>query len=252
MIRKTLTLIACAGATALFACSSAEEGEKYPAVGSFCSAYADALCQGVAAGCATSVDNCKAKAAAKCNVDSAAVGRVYRPSNADACVSKTKDLFGQKTFTADQEKEQKNLCGRVFGGTVAKNGPCQVAADCQDNKMTCDKGLCSEKTDKKLGEACNNPGDVCEKGSYCGNQGAVKFCLAKNKLGDLCLNPDNPCLEDLRCSGSCQPKYGPGEVCGTDDECKETTTAPYCDPVQNKCLPKYGLGTESCKQIGGS
>ena len=248
MIRQTLSVLASVGVIALVACSSDPAGDAYPDVSSFCSAYADALCQGVAAGCGTTVDTCKTKAVAKCNTD--ATGRAYKASNAPDCVDKTKNLFSQKTFTADQEKEQQTACGRTFGGTVAKNAPCQTDFECQGS-MVCDKGLCADKTDKKVGEACNNPGDICEKGSYCGNQGAVKFCLAKKAQGDLC-PPDVPCLEDLVCVGTCQPKVGPGSVCGKDDECQQATTSPYCDPIQKKCLPKYGLGTDSCKQLGGS
>lgn len=243
-------VVACAGAVALIACSSEEAGDTYPGVGSFCSAYADALCQGVAAGCGTSADNCKTRAVSKCNGDSAALGRAYKASAAPDCVGKTKSLFAQKAFTAEQEQEQKDACGRTFGGTVAKNGPCRVDYECQE-KMLCDKGLCSDKTARKLGEACNNPGDICEKGAYCGNQGAVKFCLPKKADGDLC-PPDVPCKEELRCVGYCKAKVGPGEPCDADTDCQQATTSPYCDPLQKKCLPKYGLGTDSCKQIGGA
>ncbi len=250
MIRQTLTVLACVGVVALVACSSSDSGDPYPDVGSFCSAYADALCQGVAAGCGTTVDNCKGKAVAQCNSNATATGRAYKPSAAPDCIDKTKSLFSQKTFTADQEKDQQNACGRTFGGTVAKNAPCQIDFECQGN-MVCDKGLCADKTDKNLGDACNNPGDICAKGSYCGNQGAVKFCLAKKGQGELC-PPDVPCQEDLVCIGTCQPKIDIGGVCGSDAECKGATTSPYCDPIQKKCLPKYGLGTDSCKQLGGS
>lgn len=248
ILRHVLSVCACAGVVALVACSSSEEGPAFPDVASFCAAYGDALCQGVAAGCGTTADNCKTKAVAQCNGN--ASGKAYNASGAQDCIDKTKNLFSQKTFTADQEKDQQNACGRTFGGSVAKNGACQSNFDCQ-GQMVCDKGLCADKTDKKLGDACNNPGDICEKGSYCGEQGAVKFCLAKKSQGELCL-PGVPCKEDLYCVSTCQPKKGPGQVCGADDECQAATTSPYCDPVQAKCLPKYGLGTESCKQIGGS
>lgn len=251
MIPKTLTLVAGGALVALFACGGEDVGPKYPSAESFCSGYAEALCKGLAAGCGASEDSCKLRAESTCKTQGAATSRQYRDTKAEACVDKTNEIFGKKSYSADEEKEQKDLCSRVFGGTVDKNGACQVDAECKD-QLICDKGLCSEKVQKNLGEACNNPGDVCAKGAYCGDQGAVKFCIAKKASGDLCTAGAVPCLEDLRCVNTCKPKLQPGEPCDTDDDCPSTTTPGYCDPLQKKCVPKYGLGTASCKDIGGA
>jgi hypothetical protein len=249
MIRKTLTLIACGGMLALFACSGEDVGPKYGSSGDFCSAYAETLCKNLAAGCGTNEDNCKSRAQANCIADAGT--RPYRSGGAEECIDKTNEVFSKKTYSVADDEALDDVCARVFGGTVAKNAPCQADAECAD-KLICDKGVCADKTEKANGEACNNPGDTCGKEAYCGDQGALKFCIPKKKLGELCTEGSVPCLEELRCVGSCKEKVRAGDPCDTDADCPVTTTPGYCDPGQKKCLPRFGLGTESCKQLGGT
>jgi hypothetical protein len=252
MIRKTLGLLVAGGVVVLVACSGDSAGEKYPDAASFCNAKAAEECTAQAALCGATVDACKTKVSAACQAagNSVGGGRTYKASSAEGCINKTHDLFNQKTFTSDQEKDWTNVCERVFAGTKVSNTPCQSDYECVD-QLVCDKGVCANKVEKNQGEGCSNAGEVCAKGSYCGNQGQLKFCLPKKANGDIC-SADAPCLETLRCVGSCSDKLNIGDVCGTDDDCKEISTPPYCDPASKKCAAKFTAGTQSCKDLGGN
>jgi hypothetical protein len=251
MIRKTLVSLASVGFVALVACSGDEATEKYPDANAFCSAKATEVCNAQAALCGATVDACKSKYSASCNAAGAGAGggRSYKASLAEECITKTHDLFNQKTFTADQEKTWKDTCERVFAGTKVANTPCANDYECVD-QLVCDKGVCGTKTEKNQGEGCSNAGEVCAKGSYCGDQGALKFCLPKGDEGKIC-SANAPCKEDLRCVGTCSAKLNIGDVCGGDDDCKEVSTPPYCDPATTKCAAKFSAGTQSCKDLGG-
>lgn len=254
MMRKTLLVLASGGLVALLACSS-DATDKYGDSGSFCAAKADAECQQLAAQCGASVDSCKSLRTSACT-SAIPAGRTYTSGKAQACLDKINAVYSQKTFTADQEKEVNEICGRVFAGNVNKNAQCQSDFDCISD-LICDKGVCGDKVVKNQGDGCNNPGEICNNDSYCGNQGALKFCLAKNVADHTC-DKDNPCLDTLRCvvgsgaaNGSCKPKLNPSDPCSADADCPAATTPPYCDPTQKKCLPKFGLGTKSCADFGG-
>lgn len=252
MIRKTLGLVVLAvtGGLAL-ACSSSGDPEKYPNADAFCSAKADEECNGLYAQCAATLDSCKTKRVSACQNaagGAAGQGRTYTASLAQGCIDKTHELFAGKTVAPDKETEQVDTCERVFAGSKQKNAPCGGTYECSGS-LVCDKGVCAEKVVRNQSEPCNNPGEVCAAGSYCGAQGQLKFCMAKNAKGDVC-TADAPCVEDLRCIGTCTDKYQPGQVCGTTDEC--SSAAPYCDPLQKRCLVKYQAGTQACKDFGGS
>jgi hypothetical protein len=251
MLRKVLFVIASSGLLALLACSGDDESEKYPDATSFCAAKANEECTAQAALCGATVDACKTQLTNACTTEASAAGggRVYTASKAEACITKTHDLFNQKTFTSDQEKDWNDVCERVFAGSKAANAPCANAYECQGD-MVCDKGVCANEVVKKIGEGCSNAGETCEKGAYCGEQGQLKFCLAKNAENDIC-NDQAPCKEDLRCAGTCKPRMDIGQPCDFDSDCKEATTPPYCDTTTKKCAAKYTAGTQSCKQLGG-
>lgn len=250
MIRSLLTLALCGGAVALAACSS-DVGERYPDVNAFCTAKAEAECNGIAAQCGATLDTCKQKLIPTCTADANTAttqGRRYNAAAAPACVDKTNALYGAKTIDPKKEAEQNDTCARVFAGQKAKNSPCTTAYECQGS-MICDKGVCSDLVVKNQGEACNNPGEVCAAGSFCGQQGELKFCLPKKQKGELC-TAELPCVETLYCLGSCKDKIAPGEACGSDDEC--SATAPYCDPAGQRCTAKsYAAGSPTCQEVGG-
>lgn len=251
MIRKSLTFAFGAltfGLVALVACSS-DEGERYPDTSSFCEAKAQEECNGVAAVCGATVEACKAKRLSPCNeaaVAATAQGRKYKASLAESCLSKTRELYNARIVAPEKEAEQIDTCARVYEGTVLKNAACKDSYECQ-GALVCDKGVCSDKTERKQGDPCNNPGEVCAKGSYCGSQGQLKFCLPKKVKGDLC-NADVPCAEDFRCIGTCTEKKQAGGDCATNDDC--ASAAPSCEAA--RCIAKsFAAGTPACKAFGG-
>lgn len=245
MVRKVLGLIAAAGIVVLVACGGDDEGEKYPDVNAFCEAQAKEVCAGIATPCAIADSRCNDSGKSFCLAS--ASGKTYRAEAADACVTKTHDLYGQRTITRDQQKELTDVCGRVFGGTKKANEPCQANSDCESNLVCGGAGFCGTKSDKNEGDPCNNPGDTCSSDTYCAGEGN-KTCQKKKGLNDLC-GATQPCQDDLRCAGTCKPKMDPQQPCDVDDDCVDT--APYCDPTQKKCLPKYSPGTQACRDYGG-
>lgn len=251
MIRTKLSVLATftfvAGAVALVACSSDEATEKYPSVDSFCSAKADEECKEAAALCAATVDACKLARTNACKDAAGAAsaqGRVYRPGAAEKCINDTKSLYATKTVDLAKEKTVDETCARVFTGSKKSGEACSQPYDCEGS-LTCDS-ICTQKTDKKLDDPCNNPGDTCAAGTYCGPRGNVKFCNAKNDVGDIC-NETTPCLETLRCVTRCQEKVEAGQPCDTGDDCKTG----FCGG-DKKCAAKLVPGTGKCSDFGGA
>lgn len=250
MIRQLIGCLSFAAVVTVVACSS-DEADKYPSSDSFCAAVADQECQGVASVCGASLDACKQKRLPVCTQaasDAVAQGRKYAASLAENCINKTRDLYQAKTIAPEKETEQQEACARVFEGQKDKSQNCTTNYDCKGS-MVCDKKVCADKVVKNEKDPCNNPGEVCSTGSYCGAQGDLKFCLSKKGLADIC-NADVPCKETYRCYGTCMEKYKAGEVCASSDEC--VTEAPYCDPTQKRCIAKsFAAGSPACKDFGG-
>lgn len=255
MIGKTLkvlglqsfVLLSLSGAVALVACSSDEEGEKYPSSQSFCSAKAEQECNAAAALCAATVDACKARRTTICQ-DAAnaatASGRTYRAGAAEKCINDTKDLYASKVIDLAKEKTVDETCERVFTGSKKQGEPCAAPYDCEGT-LTCDK-ICTTKTEKTKDQPCNNPGDTCATGTYCGLRGDVKFCNAKNNVGDIC-NATTPCLETLRCVTRCQEKVATGQPCDTGEDCQSG----FCN-AEKKCAAKLVGGSGKCSDFGGT
>lgn len=241
---KSLCLLSFAGAVTLLACGDDEVTEKYPSADSFCAGKADAECKAGAEVCGATQDACKAKRTTVCQAAaSSATGRggTYRPQNAEKCINETTALYASKTVDLVKEKAVDETCAQVFSGSKKKNENCTNTAECE-SPLICDRNLCAEKVAKALDEACNNPGDTCATGTYCGPRGGSNFCNAKNKVGDVC-GASTPCLEDLRClsPGGCAAKLGAGETCNNNDEC----TTGFCG-TDKKCAAKLVPGANGC------
>lgn len=247
MIRKALGLLGFAGFVVLAACGGDDEdsGPKFGNLEAFCEAQTKEKCAGVQAACAVAEAKCLQTGKSNCVTKN--TGKAYQPGSAESCVSKTRDFFnGGKVPNAEQDKELEDICGRVFGGTKKANEACNITSDCATG-LVCTSGFCGTKAEKAEGNPCNNPGDTCVKGTYCGGTGN-KTCLKRKGSGELC-SAAEPCVEDLRCGGTCRPKSDPQSPCDKDDDC--ASAAPYCDPLQKKCLPKFTLGSAACKDLGG-
>ena len=210
-------------------------------------------CKAVGAACSVTDDKCKDSRKSACLSATGAAagqGRTYRPANAEACITKTTDVYKDRVIDAVKEAAFKVACDRVFTGTKKKSEACTNEYDCEGT-LVCDtdKGFCADKVEKKDNDPCNNPGDICGKGLYCQQRGTTKFCTPKNKLGDSCNLKDAPCLEDLRCNAtSCVALQAAGQPCDTSDEC----STGFCN-TDRKCQAKqYASETGTCKDFGGT
>jgi len=260
MIVRTLTLLASAAPLAVLvtaaACSSTA-ADPYPDASSFCDAFATAECNNLAAQCVTTADVCHTNAKTTCITNGQAAGRPYQSSHAQDCLDKTNALYAAKTISATDAAAQAESCGRVFSGNAQKNAACAVDFDCTGD-LICDKKVCATKVTKNAGDQCNNAGEVCPDGTYCGDPAntGLRSCVADAASGAAC-SASLPCVSTLRCTlatppATCQPKVNIGAPCTTDSDCPTTTTPPYCDPVSSKCTPLFTAGTKSCKDLGGS
>lgn len=251
--RTMLTLIAFGGTLALVACSS-DDSDKFGSSDAYCSARAEAECNGLAKPCGTTIDACEKGRTVVCtqaNSAAQAAGRTYHSGQVQACIDSINDTYKDNGANVTPELEAKTaaICDAVYTGSVAENGACTATADCQaaSDPLICDLGICVHQTTVALKGQCNNAGDICDTGSYCQQQGQTKFCVAKNAMGDTC-GADAPCLETLRCVNTCQPRVGVNQSCNSDDDC--ASQAPFCDPTTKKCIPKYESSSSACSTYG--
>ena len=249
--RNLLSVIAFGGVVALVACSSTEE-DKFASSDSFCSSKAEAECNGLAAKCGATIDACKTKRTTLCKggvTTANGQGRTYKVGKVQDCLDSINNTYrnGGSSVTQEAETTTAAVCDRVISGSKKELQACTTTYEC-DGALVCDKGVCAPEEKVLIGKQCNNAGQVCEASSYCQQQGATKFCNAKNALGDSC-TPDAPCAETLRClTNHCAERVTGGQPCDNDGECG--AAAPYCDAVQKKCRPKYESTSAACKDYG--
>lgn len=247
--RNLLILMALGGVAALFACSS-EDADKFGSSDSFCTSKAETECQLVGTPkCGVAAETCKQARISACKTaaaTAAGAGGSYVSSAAQDCIDKIDEIY-KGTINPDTEAEAAKVCDRVFRGSKAVNTQCGSTVECEGS-LICDAVIkvCAEEQPTSLKSACGNPGQVCEKGSYCQPQGAAKFCVEKKKLNDIC-GVDNPCDDTLRCVNHCQPRSTGGQACDTDNDC--APEAPFCDTTK-KCRPKYESTSAACKTYG--
>jgi len=247
MIRSTLKTLCFLGFTSavlVIACGDDEVTEKYPSADAFCAGKADTECAQGAAVCGATPDACKNKRKSICRaVASAATGRggIYAAQNAEKCINDTKALYESKVVDQTKEKEVDETCARVFAGSVTKGKNCTDTQECEA-PLICDRNFCSEKKQVGVDEACNNPGETCPTGAYCGPRGGSNFCNKKNEVGDVC-GATTPCLENLRCltPGGCAERLGAGESCDKNDDCGTG----FCG-TDKKCAAKLVPGANGC------
>lgn len=258
------------GALITTACSStADPGPKYPSVDSFVAARAQAECAGVSTNCTVTVDACVAKRKAFWTADAATKpGRTYTAGLAEGCIDAWKALFVNMTVQATQVDPHTagspaDKCERVFQGAVADKDPCQTDYDCKGDLVCTTFGTltaastkrCASRRTVAAGQGCANPGEVCDKGYYCGSEKDVPTCVAKSALNADC-GAAKPCAEDFRCDTTkCVDRTKSGQDCTNSDEC--VSTAPYCAPVnatKRVCAPtlQFARGAADCFDFGGS
>lgn len=249
--RNLLSLLSLGGVVALVACSSTTP-DKFASSDSFCSAKAEAECNGLAQKCGASIDACTKKQNSLCNSASAAAagqGRSYRANAAQDCIDSVNNTYRNKgnDVTAAAEADTTKVCERVFSGAKGESDPCANTYECQ-GALICDKGVCIKEDKVSLKGQCNNAGQTCETNTYCA-QGTARFCVASGKLDEACTLPASPCIDTLRCvSNRCTPRVTAGNPCDNDGEC--VAEAPYCDAATKKCRPKYESTSAACKDFG--
>jgi hypothetical protein len=258
MLRALGSLIFTASVLVVPGCSSdPEPGPKYPTVASFCDAKAAAECDTIAAKCAAKPEACAAARKASCEAFVAKVQtgvRTYQPKAAEPCVAKAKEVYAKATITPDDTRALDATCDSVFRGSVAKGKACAGAGECSGD-LVCDKGVCADKVEKKTGDFCGNPGEVCDANSYCTAGAAPNSiqCIAKKAKGDGCSATD-PCNDTLRCNTFCTDRLSSGDACASDADCG--SSAPFCD-IYNGSKCSAGIiaapGTPVCAQeFGGT
>jgi hypothetical protein len=232
----------------------------------YCAERAVAICKQPIVACSPGLEKtkCETDQAALCAAENAAVvaPRVFTVANVSKCVSTASNIFshaGNDPITPAQLDTVVDACAYVYQGTVPDNMPCTVKYDCLTGRI-CDKSICHAEKKVNKGESCGNPGEVCNKGSYCLENSAHVFtCVAKAGAGEAC-GPTTPCLEDtLHCvSGLCAKRAVLGEDCATNDDCSTVETngptgkieaAPYCNPFASWTCSKnltFSPGSDSC------
>lgn len=258
MTRTLLRFVSIGGVVGLVAaCTITTDGDKYPNSDSFCDAKASEECSQVSNVCGVTVDNCKAKVKPTCTqaaADAVAQGRVYTASLAEGCITKVHDLYSTATVDQTKSAEVDDNCARVFAGNTAKSQPCTSDFQCT-GALVCDKGVCAEKVVKNADDPCNNPGDVCATGFYCGPRGTSNFCNAKKKENEIC-TPNNPCAEDLVCvgdagGGDCKQRGDAGATCTVDSDCKSNLACLTAGTTKACAQKSFAFGSAACKDVGG-
>jgi hypothetical protein len=245
-------------ALATAACSS-DDGPKYGSVDSFLDALADAECAGVATRCGLDRETCvRARKTYWRTWASARSDREYVASKAERCVDDWRRAHEDGAleareidpFVRDSVAER---CERVFEGKGEALAPCNIdlgGFDCAGD-LICDQlgdvarntFICAKRVEKKNGEGCANPGEVCERGFYCA--GEIAVCVPKKRENEAC-GPASPCAEDFRCDGTaCRPRLKAMDACTSRDECP--SSAPLCTEVAGarRCLASLTFGTAS-------
>lgn len=259
MIGKALGLLMLASGIALIACSSSDDSEKYPSVDSFCTAKATAECNAPSvATCGVTSAACQTARKAACNTAAAAAtgqGRVYTPSNVEACLTATDTAYRNPTVAADLTARD-DACNRVFSGTKGKSVACTSEYDCQGT-LVCDLsknpngGNCADKVAKGLNDPCTDPGDICATGTYCSGSGTAFFCAADRNIGEAC-TPTLPCDStkafcNSPTSGTCTALGNTGDACTSDTNCATT----FCN-ANSKCAARQFPSEKGvCADFGG-
>jgi hypothetical protein len=216
---------------------------------------AQIVCDALSSACLVTTSACSTSQLASYTAEYQAALASFRdfiPSNAEACLDKVHAVYGKGgqgslSIRAADYLAMQATCARVYRGTSAAFGPCQVDADCLDG-LVCDKGYCGTAKMVSQGSQCANIGEYCPQGFYCGNSGSVWFCAAR--VGALADCTVSPCLESLRCSGGvCVTQLGIGEPCALDSDC----TSGFCEPFAGKCAAdvQYANGSAACIAVTG-
>jgi hypothetical protein len=251
-------------------CSSSTN--PYPDVGSFCTAYAKAICQ-IATSCSFDPSGCQTFQSAQCNANAqtaVASGRLYNSGAAKPCLDAVNSAYGNSppALSASAIDSYTKTCNKVFGGTSAHHATCTVDSDCTQSGDVCAAApgssakSCVTPTPKQLGDACADPGDQCPAGAYCQPQTGTSVCAAAAANGASC-SASTPCSTGLQCAGgTCSPQSHIGDACSTSTDCSQAGdngaggSELFCDTYTDsvvptpRCAKQLGFATGSVDCIG--
>ncbi len=225
-------------AVALIDCTTkTEPPPKYPDGNAYCQGRGEAECNDavIAACLLPSKDTCIMKRQAACNMD-IPLGRVYDPSQAEACLAKVSAAYSDAQLTKDEIDSYDDACAPLFSGTGVKDSPCETDSDCKlsdgykcifktvaaadagaDGGGATANGTCQVPKTVSGGDSCAAVDALCPEGYHCG---ITMHCDANGIAGEPC-NDALPCKPDLKCSalGMCEDKLVDGSPCVTSDDC---------------------------------
>ena len=149
------------------------------------------------------------------------------------------------------------VCNQVFAGSVAPGGPCTHSEfDCApatDGFASCQhkggESICKVTPDPAPGQRCGKAADTptehfeCTRdvGLYC--DAASQTCQPRFGAGEPC-DSDNQCLRGLGCDSSTQKCLALTPV-GSDCMSRACVETAYCDPSSHVCTAKKPPGS-SC------
>jgi hypothetical protein len=206
------------------ACSSKDDGPKYPDINSFCNARASAECsQQVLLDCAfPDSATCVARRQQVC-VTGKPTNTVYAPAAAESCVNAVGAAYGDGQLTLAENTSVNDACAPVFDGPGAKDATCSVDNDCQESTgLRCvvagglTTGTCQIPQMVQGGGSCAAMDAQCVSGFHCGS---TAHCDIDAALSESCATI--PCSPTLQCSGAgtCVAKTPDGSPCAADAEC---------------------------------
>ena len=263
---KALLFIApVVGAISVIAvgCSTAAPTPPDSPVPEFCSDWAKAYCQ-LSAVCQFDADECATNQTTACNqfADTALASgtRSYNQPNGAACITLLNSTFGANSQSlAVSSLLQVNIaCESAFIGNVQQNQPCTSTYDCASGtNVVCapfvggSGSVCGTVTDKTLGQACGDPGDTCQGGSYCApsTTSGPPTCVATPVLNGTC-SAALPCGQGNYCTGAgvCAQQLPTGAACTASSECASS----YCDQYPPAaCVTEltFARGSDDCNGI---
>ncbi|MSP63699.1 MAG: hypothetical protein EXR72_25805 [Myxococcales bacterium] len=267
---KRFSGISIGAAGLLFAaCASPPPADRYPSVDSWAQGMAEAECAGVASKCAAPEMACQQARKTYWVADGAKrSARKYTVERAPGCVDAWRAAHADGELKANEidvavMASAMRTCERVFQGTVMEKMPCASDFECAGDAFLCDEigavgpmspKLCARKVDKKKGDFCANPGEVCEVGTFCADVNKLATCVARRAKTEAC-GDTAPCLEDGRCdTGTCKERLVIGQSCVANEEC--APAAPLCLEVSGSksCLSSLTFGTKApiCIPYGGT
>ena len=224
----------------------AEDPDKYPALGQFCNAIADAQCAPeVVTNCSIARETCIGSVQNDCASGDSDITKnfdrsQYDPKKAEPCVAAVQAAFTDAKLALTELATIEKACAPTFSLKAAVGFQCKNDFDCTSTDLKCffdaaGAGACQVAVKVEGGSDCGKiSGAVCPDGKYCFTSTTENFTLCKDKepvsaecgigtrecaANGFCQLAKDPSGTPTR-AGTCIGKYSPGTLCGADQECE--------------------------------